>query len=94
MLPWCCPEVWSCPRARFREGISNLAELLTKAKIDKFILVGMPDGKTQAVLWDSAVTGLGLRLRIRRFGLLDVHVQAARRWPQRGGAQTDARRLA
>jgi integrase len=40
-----------------------LAELLTKAKIEKFILAGMPDGKTQAVLWDSAVTGLGLRLR-------------------------------
>ena len=40
-----------------------MAELLTKAKIEKFILAGMPDGKTQAVLWDSAVTGLGLRLR-------------------------------
>jgi integrase len=47
----------------FSRRNSNLAELLMKAKIEKFILAGMPDGKTQAVLWDSAVTGLGLRLR-------------------------------
>jgi integrase len=40
-----------------------MAERLTKAKIEKFISAGVPAGKSEAVLWDSAVTGLGLRMR-------------------------------
>ena len=40
-----------------------MAENLTKARIEKFVSVGMPAGKSEAVLWDNAVTGLGLRMR-------------------------------
>jgi integrase len=40
-----------------------MAERLTKAKIEKFISAGVPAGKSEAVVWDSAVTGLGLRMR-------------------------------
>jgi integrase len=56
VLPRCCP-------GRIREW-SAMAESLTKAKIEKFVSGGVPDGKTQTVLWDGAVTGLGLRLRL------------------------------
>jgi integrase len=41
-----------------------MAENLTRAKIEKFISGGVPAGKTQIVLWDRMVTGLGLRLRL------------------------------
>ena len=50
VLPRCCPR-------RIREW-SAMADMLTKAKIEKFIATGVPAGKTQAVLWDGAVTGL------------------------------------
>jgi integrase len=40
-----------------------MAENLTKAKIEKFVSGGPPPGKSEAVFWDSAVTGLGVRLR-------------------------------
>jgi integrase len=40
-----------------------MAENLTKAKIEKFVSAGPPAGLTEAVLWDNAVTGLGLRVR-------------------------------
>ncbi len=40
-----------------------MAEALTRAKIEKFVSAGAPAGKSEAVLWDSAVTGLGLRAR-------------------------------
>jgi integrase len=41
-----------------------MADVLTRAKIEKFVSGGVPAEKTQAVLWDGAVTGLGLRLRL------------------------------
>ena len=41
-----------------------MAENLTRAKIEKFVAAGVPPGKLEAVLWDSAVTGLGLRMRL------------------------------
>ena len=41
-----------------------MAESLTKVKIEKFVSGGVPDGKSQTVLWDGMVTGLGLRLRL------------------------------
>jgi integrase len=41
-----------------------MAENLTRAKIEKFASAGVPAGKTQTVLWDGMVTGLGLRLRL------------------------------
>jgi integrase len=40
-----------------------MGENLTRAKIEKFISAGVSAGKTQTVLWDGTVTGLGLRLR-------------------------------
>jgi integrase len=40
-----------------------MAESLTRAKIEKFVSAGPPAGKAEAVFWDSAVTGLGLRAR-------------------------------
>jgi integrase len=41
-----------------------MAENLTKTTIQKFLSGGVPDGKSQTVLWDGAVIGLGLRLRL------------------------------
>lgn len=41
-----------------------MADVLTRAKIEKFVSAGVPVGKTQTVLWDRMVTGLGLRLRL------------------------------
>jgi integrase len=41
-----------------------MAENLTKAKIEKFVAAGVPPGKSEAWRWDSAVTGLGLRMRL------------------------------
>ena len=41
-----------------------MAENLTKAKIEKFVSAGVPAGKSEAWLWDSAVAGLGLRMRL------------------------------
>jgi integrase len=41
-----------------------MADALTKAKIEKFVAARVPAGKSEAVLWDGAVTGLGLRLRL------------------------------
>lgn len=41
-----------------------MAERLSKAKIEKFVAAGVPVGKSEAWLWDSAVTGLGLRMRL------------------------------
>ena len=41
-----------------------MADVLTRAKIEKFVSAGVPAGKSQAVLWDGMVTGLGLRLRL------------------------------
>ena len=40
-----------------------MAENLTKARIEKFVAAGAPPGKSEAMLWDNAVTGLGLRAR-------------------------------
>jgi hypothetical protein len=40
-----------------------MAESLTRVKIEKFVSAGPPAGKSEAVLWDNAVTGLGLRVR-------------------------------
>jgi integrase len=40
-----------------------MAENLTKARIEKFVSAGIPAGRTEAMLWDNAVTGLGLRVR-------------------------------
>jgi integrase len=40
-----------------------MAENLTKARIEKFVSAETPAGKTEAVLRDNAVTGLGLRVR-------------------------------
>ena len=40
-----------------------MAENLTKAKIEKFVSTGMPAGKSETVLPDNAITGLGLRMR-------------------------------
>jgi integrase len=40
-----------------------MGENLTKAKIEKFVTAGTPPGKSETVLWDNAVTGLGLRVR-------------------------------
>jgi integrase len=41
-----------------------MAENLTKARIEKFVSAGTPAGKSEAMLWDNAVTGLGLRMRV------------------------------
>jgi integrase len=40
-----------------------MAENLTKARIEKFVSMGMPAGKSETVLPDNAITGLGLRMR-------------------------------
>jgi integrase len=40
-----------------------MAERLTRAKIEKFVSAGVPAGKSEAVLWDSVGTGLGIRVR-------------------------------
>jgi integrase len=40
-----------------------MAENLTKARIEKFVATGAPTGKSEGVLWDNTVTGLGLRVR-------------------------------
>jgi integrase len=40
-----------------------MADNLTKARIEKFASAGTPAGKSEAVLWDNAVTGWGLRVR-------------------------------
>jgi integrase len=40
-----------------------MGENLTKTKIEKFVTAGTPSGKSETVLWDNAVTGLGLRVR-------------------------------
>jgi integrase len=40
-----------------------VADKLTRAKIDDFVAAGVRDGKTEAMLWDGAVVGLGLRIR-------------------------------
>jgi Arm DNA-binding domain len=39
------------------------AEILTEAKVARFVKVGLPEGKTSDVLWAAAPKGLGLRLR-------------------------------
>jgi integrase len=39
------------------------AEKLTEAKVAQFLKAGLPEGKTEAMLWDGAVSGLGLRMR-------------------------------
>jgi integrase len=41
-----------------------MAENLTKVRIEKFVSTGTPARKSEAVLWDNAVTGLGLRARV------------------------------
>jgi integrase len=41
-----------------------MAESLTRVRIEKFVSIGPRAGKSEAVLWDSAVTGLGLRVRV------------------------------
>jgi integrase len=42
-----------------------MAENLTKARIEKFISASAGSERSEAVLWDNAVTGLGLRMRAR-----------------------------
>jgi integrase len=43
--------------------LEPMAENLTKAKIERFVSAGIPADRTEAMLWDNAVTGLGLRAR-------------------------------
>ena len=40
-----------------------MAEILTEAKVARFVQDGVPEGKTSATLWATAPKGLGLRLR-------------------------------
>lgn len=40
-----------------------MAEILTEAKVARFVQDGVPEGKTSATLWAMAPKGLGLRLR-------------------------------
>ena len=40
-----------------------MSEKLTRAKVEDFVRKGIPDGKTESILWDSQIIGLGLRLR-------------------------------
>ena len=39
------------------------AEKLTEAKVAQFLKAGLPEGRSEAMLWDGAVSGLGLRVR-------------------------------
>jgi integrase len=39
------------------------AEILTEAKVARFVKAGLPEGRTSDVLWAAAPKGLGLRLR-------------------------------
>jgi integrase len=39
------------------------AEILTEAKVIRFVRIGLPTGKPSATLWAAAPKGLGLRLR-------------------------------
>ena len=59
MLPRCCPVLLRNVHGKLKP----MAENLTKAKIEKFVSAGIPAGRTEAMLWDNAVTGLGLRAR-------------------------------
>ena len=79
VLPRCYPrETWS----------GEMSEKLTRAKIEKFIADGVPEGKTEAVLWDTMVTGLGLRLR--RSGAASWLYQYR---PRGGGRAAPARKV-
>jgi hypothetical protein len=40
-----------------------MSEVLTEAKVAKFVKNGLPDGKASAILWAAAPKGFGLRLR-------------------------------
>ena len=40
-----------------------MAEILTEAKVARFVQDGIPDGRTSVTLWAMAPKGLGLRLR-------------------------------
>ena len=40
-----------------------MAENLTKSRIERFVSTGTPPGKAETMLWDSVVTGLGVRVR-------------------------------
>jgi integrase len=40
-----------------------MTENLTKARIEKFVSAGPPPGKSEAILWDGVIVGLGVRGR-------------------------------
>jgi integrase len=40
-----------------------MTENLTKARIEKFVSAGPPAGKSEAILWDGVIVGLGMRGR-------------------------------
>jgi integrase len=65
-----------------------VADKLTRAKIEAFLSAGVPDGKSEAVLWDAMVTGLGLRVRASG----SVSWMFSYR-PQGGGRATPSRKI-
>jgi integrase len=40
-----------------------MTENLTKARVEKFVSAGPPPGKSEAILWDGVIVGLGVRGR-------------------------------
>ena len=40
-----------------------MTENLTKARVEKFVAAGAPTGKSEAILWDGLIVGLGVRVR-------------------------------
>jgi integrase len=52
--PWCRPS---------NSGSGFVADKLTRAKVEGFLAAGVPEGRSEAVLWDARVVGLGLRMR-------------------------------
>ena len=40
-----------------------MTENLTKARVEKFVAAGAPAGKSEAILWDGLIVGLGVRVR-------------------------------
>jgi hypothetical protein len=67
---------------------------LSKAKIEKFVAAGVPVGKSEAWLWDSAVTGLGLRMRLTGSVSWLFRLSSKGRWTRRAVAQGDDRLMA
>jgi integrase len=56
---------WCSPGASLANwDVMTMAEKLTRARVDAFVAAGVPDGKSEVILWDGVLTGLGLRLRL------------------------------